>query len=152
MGMTKQLWSINALATELGHDRRTIALALREIRPDGTLRGHSAWYLDTALMAVTPRFRAGPTGEAPGANGTSLPSRCSIASRTGRRSTSRGPPAEREAMWVDVATAAQWMSAKPDDVLTWLRAGCPYAVEGDWATGKGFKLKFHWVTDWTALV
>lgn len=52
--MTKQLWSINALATEFDRDRRTVALALKNVRPDGRLKGHAAWHLDTALAVLQP--------------------------------------------------------------------------------------------------
>jgi hypothetical protein len=33
-------------------------------------------------------------------------------------------------------------------VLTWLRAGLPYAEQGDWETSAGFILVSHWVLDW----
>src|SRR4051794_2586257 len=52
MSMTARLWSINALATELGTDRRTIGTRLRRTRPDGELNGHAAWTLPTALKAI----------------------------------------------------------------------------------------------------
>ena len=42
MAMSKQLWSINALATEFGRDRRTISRALDEVPPDGTISGHKS--------------------------------------------------------------------------------------------------------------
>ena len=34
-------------------------------------------------------------------------------------------------------------------ILKWLRAGMPFAQEGDWETGDGFVLVSHWVLDWT---
>jgi len=46
MAMTKKLWSINALATEFGLDRRTVGLRIRAIPPAGQLAGHDAWALD----------------------------------------------------------------------------------------------------------
>lgn len=52
--MTKQLWSINGLATELDIDRRTIASALKTAPADGEIRGNPAWYLVTALSALKP--------------------------------------------------------------------------------------------------
>jgi phage terminase Nu1 subunit (DNA packaging protein) len=52
MGMTARLWSINALATELGRDRRTIAKALRQVAPDGKADGGKAWFMTTALAAL----------------------------------------------------------------------------------------------------
>lgn len=62
------------------------------------------------------------------------------------------PRAERDAMRFDISAIAVWFSVESSDVLTWLRAGCPYAVESDWATGEGFKLTFSWTNEWTALV
>ena len=37
-------------------------------------------------------------------------------------------------------------------LLTWLRAGCPYAEVGDWETGKDFVLRSHWIIDWMVLL
>ena len=37
-------------------------------------------------------------------------------------------------------------------LLTWLRAGCPYAEVGDWETGEGFVLRSHWIFDWMLLL
>ncbi|RWI90526.1 MAG: hypothetical protein EOR22_23575 [Mesorhizobium sp.] len=45
MGMTKKHWSINALATEFGLDRRTVALRVGEITPAAKENGHPVWYL-----------------------------------------------------------------------------------------------------------
>lgn len=52
MAMTRKLWSINGLATELGRDRRTIAKALETIPPDGDIRGARAWHMATATAAL----------------------------------------------------------------------------------------------------
>lgn len=53
MAMTAQLYSVSALAVELGRDRRTIAKALRHIQPDGlTPADERGWYLATALRAL----------------------------------------------------------------------------------------------------
>ena len=54
MSMTKRLWSVNGLATELGRDRRTVASALADVPEDGTLHGHKAWHLTTALRVLDP--------------------------------------------------------------------------------------------------
>lgn len=54
MAMTRQLWTINGLATELGKDRRTLGKALRNIPADGKTRGgYKSWYMETALRALT---------------------------------------------------------------------------------------------------
>ena len=51
--MTKTLWSINGLATELGVDRRTVAKSLADVPPDGTTAGsHKGWFLPTALRVL----------------------------------------------------------------------------------------------------
>ena len=52
MAMTKTLFSISALAVELGRDRRTIATALSGVPGDGTKQGHPAWFITTALQAL----------------------------------------------------------------------------------------------------
>jgi hypothetical protein len=59
MSMTAKLWSISALAVELRMDRRTVALRLRSVPPDGQLHRKPAWHLTTALDAIRPR-RGGP--------------------------------------------------------------------------------------------
>lgn len=54
MAMTKKLWSINALATEFGLDRRTVALRIKDIPPAGTSRGHNAWALVDVAGVLAP--------------------------------------------------------------------------------------------------
>jgi hypothetical protein len=54
--MGRKLFSVNALADELGRDRRTIDRALTGVLPDGVARGHPAWFLSTALRYVEPRL------------------------------------------------------------------------------------------------
>jgi hypothetical protein len=63
--MTSRLWSINALATELGMDRRTVAKRLSGVRPSGTLNGSPAWHLTVALEAIQGRRRPEPEEERP---------------------------------------------------------------------------------------
>ena len=48
---------------------------------------------------------------------------------------------------IDVA-AALFAGGDRSAVLTWLRAGLPYAEMGDWETGDGFILISSWVIDW----
>ncbi|MGU3538889.1 hypothetical protein [Methylobacterium sp. A54F] len=50
--MTRTLWSINGLATELQRDRRTVADALSGARADGEIRGRPAWFMTTAIAAL----------------------------------------------------------------------------------------------------
>ena len=56
MAMRQTLWSINALSVELEVDRRTLAVALKGVTPDGQLgsgkRKHDAWRLLTCLTAL----------------------------------------------------------------------------------------------------
>lgn len=64
MAMTRQLWTINGLATELGKDRRTLAKALRHVPADGTTRGgYQGWYMETALRTLSDKGQA--AGEDP---------------------------------------------------------------------------------------
>src|SRR5690348_7187705 len=50
--MTPRLWSISALAVELGLDRRTVAARLRDVPAAGGLHGKPAWRLTDALAAL----------------------------------------------------------------------------------------------------
>jgi hypothetical protein len=59
MAMTRQLWTLNGLATELGKDRRTLGRALRHVPADGTTRsGHKGWFMETALRALGDKRQA----------------------------------------------------------------------------------------------
>jgi hypothetical protein len=62
MAMTRRKWSLNALATELGVDRRTIARKLDEaaIKPAGTKGGAPVYRLKDAVRVVSTR----PAGQA----------------------------------------------------------------------------------------
>lgn len=52
MALTKKLWSLNALETETGRDRRTIGKALAGVTADGKLGSRDAWHLSTVLVAL----------------------------------------------------------------------------------------------------
>jgi hypothetical protein len=141
MAMTKSLWSVNALSVELGRDRRTVAAALSNIPPDGTRQGHPAWYLSTALDVLDPKP---PPGR-----------------RTVRDDDRIGPLwhfASRLEAWEEIRAltpkthpigqiAADY-GVTVETVLGWLRAGLPYAQEGNWRTGEGFVLRSAWTFDW----
>ena len=151
MSMTKRLWSLNALATELGYDRRTVGLALNDIQPDGKLKGHPAWYLDTALVAVQQtarRTRPVKPLKRIDVFAGSLTDRV----ENWQEIYAGSARSERKKGWLDVSATAACLSVQGDDVLTWLRAGCPYAAEGNWADGDGFKLELSWVSEWASLV
>src|SRR3954452_13920394 len=55
MSMTRQLYSLSALATELRRDRRTVAAAMSGVTGDGAKQGHPAWFLTNALQALEPK-------------------------------------------------------------------------------------------------
>jgi hypothetical protein len=52
MALTAKLWSLSALAMELGKNVRTLGRALAMTPPDGKIGRHDAWYLQTALRAL----------------------------------------------------------------------------------------------------
>ena len=59
MAMTRQLWTLNGLAVELGKDRRTLGRALRGVPTDGATRGgYKGWFMETALHAVAGTDKA----------------------------------------------------------------------------------------------
>jgi hypothetical protein len=59
MAMTRQLWSLNGLATELGKDRRTLGRPLRHVPADGTTRGgYQGWFMETALHVLRDKEHA----------------------------------------------------------------------------------------------
>jgi fermentation-respiration switch protein FrsA (DUF1100 family) len=62
MAMTKKLFSINGLATELGRDRRTLAKRLDGVPPDGVLPGgHNGWHMTTVLASLEDKRLAPPS-------------------------------------------------------------------------------------------
>ena len=136
MPMTKQLWSLNGLATELGKDRRTLGNALSTVPPDGHIGGEKRWYLTTATRALD---RARQTMRAPADDPFSdlLLDRLANKHRSGQLES------------FSVEEIAEVSRATPADVLRWLRAGMPFQLEGDWKTGKGFRIPLSWALDWT---
>jgi hypothetical protein len=145
LGMTRRLWSLNALAVELGVDRRTMAAALDRVPHDGIQKGHKGWWLETALSALERHRKP-----------------------VSQRARDRGPDiilgtlVERVRHWREIRqheadglvrlsfeTAADMFAGGDRTALmTWLRAGLPYAARGDWDTGRGFVLISHWILDW----
>ncbi len=53
MAMSRKLWSINGLAVELDRDRRIVADAVGHLKPDGESAGRPAWFMTTAVRALT---------------------------------------------------------------------------------------------------
>ena len=137
---------MSALAAELDEDRRTLIKRPATVAPDRPVGGHPAWHLDTALSVLNPRAAApdvAPDGL--------------IEVVTGRvrdwreiyvDSRRTGEPADA----VSVEALATSAGVEPEDVLTWLRAGCPYLAEGHWRTGAGFVLRFSWAAEWASLM
>ena len=55
----RRLWSKSDLAVELERDRRTMSDVLRNVPPDGELNGRPAWFIMTAVRAMSgPRANA----------------------------------------------------------------------------------------------
>ena len=48
----RRLYSVSDLATELTRDRRTVGDVLRNIAPDGDIKGRPAWLMTTAIAAL----------------------------------------------------------------------------------------------------
>ena len=142
MSMTKTLWSINALATELDKDRRTVGKALSNVPPDGHVNGEKRWYLPTAVRALN-RPRQLPSVAADELFSNILLDRVANWREICLKGDLQGFSVEKIAELSEVA---------PADVLAWLRAGMPYRVEGDWKTGKGFQIPLAWAIDWQVLV
>jgi hypothetical protein len=65
MAMTPQTYTLEALATETGRDRRTIGKALANVAPDGRdSRGRPVWKLATCMAALDRRGgRVGSAGD-----------------------------------------------------------------------------------------
>ncbi len=53
---------------------------------------------------------------------------------------------------LDIEQMARMVGADVSDVITWLKAGLPYATKGDWDTFEGFQFRCHWAMDWLLLV
>ena len=141
MAMQKRLWSVNALAVELGRDRRTVAKVLDGVPPDGRLKGHAAWYLEAALSALNGNRATAPRGD--GLVTIMLQDRVEA---WGERDLSNGYGVD---MGIDEFAAA--LGRDRAAVLVWLKAGMPFATMGDWETGEGFVIKSHWAIDWQIL-
>jgi hypothetical protein len=141
MAMLRKLWSLNALGIELNMDRRTIARIMDGVRPDGKLQGHAAWYLTTALTACADDEQP----EVQRRDGESI-----LSHFAGRLSDWREIHTGDRTTVFSIEEIARMTGEEPETLLTWLRAGMPYAVQGDWETGDGFGLTFAWVFDWKA--
>jgi hypothetical protein len=139
MAMVKRLWSINALATELDRDRRTVAKALANVPADGSLSGKPAWFLDTALRAL--RADVDSTRDQD-------PLLWILVQRLENWRDVRARPH----FDVSIESFAKLMCVPERNIVAWLRAGLPYAVEGNWASGRGFVLRPSWVIEWIAAI
>ena len=151
MSMTKKLWSVNALATELEYDRRTIAKRLTGVPPDGEVGGHPAYHLDTALSVLNvkkapPRARVALGDPLLEVVADRLENWRQIRFDSCEDGTGSDPTA------ATIAQVARAHRVEPKNVLAWLRSGCPYLVEGDWETGEGFVLRYHWAAEWAMSV
>jgi hypothetical protein len=138
MAMTRQLWSLNALANELGRDRRTVARALDKIPADGMIAKHKAWYLGTALAAL----QAYNCPRGPAVSGA-----LSAAEHFLSRLESWRELYASEGLTMSLEETAECLDRPASVLLTWLRAGMPYVQAGDWETGGDFQLRPAWVFD-----
>lgn len=143
MSMTKRLWSLSALAVELGHDRRTVAAALSTVPADGIVKGNKAWFLPTALRVLN----AGRGSHAPVERTRDLYVETFVLRAREWRTIHKETGSSGLRLSIDDA-AAMYAAGDRQPVLTWLQAGLPFDTEGDWETGEGFILVAHWVTDW----
>jgi hypothetical protein len=142
MAMLPQLFSLSGLAVELNRDRRTIASALRNMRPDGVLpSGAPGFRLATALRALRGTTLAATGSEVSDPIASFLEDRLADPSLvTGGR------------MLMSLAEAARMLGEDEKTALHWLRAGAPFVSKGDWSTGTGFVIDFSHVVGWLILV
>ncbi len=138
MAMTRRLWSLNALANELGRDRRTVARALDQVPADGLIAKHKAWYLDTALAALQAyhHLKSPVVSSVPG-----------TAEHFLSRLESWRELYAGEGFTMSLKETAECLDRPASVLLTWLRAGMPYVQAGDWETGEDFQLRPAWVFD-----
>ncbi len=62
MPLRSRLWTLSGLEVETGKDRRTLGRVLDSVRPDGRVRGHSAWRMKTVLAALAVYEGRGSNG------------------------------------------------------------------------------------------
>jgi DNA-binding transcriptional MocR family regulator len=62
MALIPNLFTVEALAVELGFDRRTVGRALRDVPADGTIKGRPGWRLKTAIRVLNRRDGRSGTG------------------------------------------------------------------------------------------
>ncbi len=154
MAMTPRLYTLNALATELDRDRRLIGRALREVPPEGKVEGRRpGWRMTTALAALERHEGRARPAPRPAVVRDGAGPLVHFTERLDdwREIRAMFRPGEKGKTY-DLATTAQLFGLDPGAILTWLRAGMPYAEEGNWETGEGFVLVTHWVLDWALLL
>ena len=105
--MRPKLWSLNALSIELHLDRRTVAARLRDVPPDGKVRGHDAWRLETALPVLQGRPALTPTGEIQ-----------QVMAELGAPFTIRGRPVD-EAVCMAALTMAERIPMRAAAIAVW---------------------------------
>jgi hypothetical protein len=139
MAMTPTLYTISALSTELGRDRRTIAEALRHDRPDGKLGTYDAWYLTTALKALSNKQLRGVQATARSAFVEIMLHRLDM------------KVSQRSDLEFTLDEFAKIVGVERETVLIWIRVGMPYAFQGNWRTGEGFSIRMHHAIEWLGL-
>lgn len=148
--MSKKLWSINAIASELDRDRRTVTTALADVPPDGKIAGNRAWYLDSAVRALS-RHGSNDRSEDPAESRLLGHFTDRVVNFGDLELAKSGSSSRGVQIDFDMAVTV-FADGKPDRVLTWLKAGLPYWTEGEWETGKGFVFIAHWIVDFLSLI
>jgi hypothetical protein len=147
----RHLFSVGALAGELGCDRTVLAVALSEIPPDGQRSGRPVYRVATALTAMGLRERrdrrALPKPKRPAPRGTDP-----LVGVFLDRVAQRGTHPDLSAPLLTVPEAAEIHGVPESSVLTWLQAGAPVAQAGDRVTGEGVLLDGIALLDWVALL
>ena len=133
MPMTPRGWTINALATELERDRRTIAKKLARVRPI-EVRGRSKYYrLRDALDALEEKRPA--------------PSNPSPYDQVEMFEINREGP-------LPIRTSDEiraMFGVEDTEVRRWLRYGCPFVEVGSPDTTTGWTFRTGHVFRWLAL-
>jgi hypothetical protein len=145
MGMTKKLWSINALATEFGMDRRTVAKRIEDIPFDGRDRGSPQWYIASVMWALAPDPPRGKSTYKGDIMADVIGDRLK-----GWRDICTPDAAEAGRMTLDEFAPNAGLTQEA--ALACIRAGMPYRVPGDFITGEGFVVQFHQAAEWTIFV
>jgi hypothetical protein len=133
--MIPTLFTINALATEFGLDRRTVANRLKNIPHARTEGGSKLWYLTDVVSALSP-------------NQSHLQHESPLLADFRDRLDHFEEIHCRPQIEMTLDEFAEVIGKEPETVLQQLRAGMPFRTEGDWHTGEGFTVTPAHSHDW----